>query len=195
MLGSSYWREQGLSSRTSMPFTKWKSTLEVLGRMRFRTRYALGTKLVMDITFEERHVIELGGVRIEALNLAAHSPGDIMVWLPQRKIAITGDLAFHQRLLPVFEHTDTAGWIQTWDKFVALDPKVIIPKPRGPTNSPITRYTWYCPGICDGYGNILRTAGCPDAYGVDQSDHAHLDTYDELSRINAGRIFRAMEFE
>ena len=37
------------------------------------------------------------------------SPGDIVVWLPERKLAISGDMAFHERLLPVFEETDTAG--------------------------------------------------------------------------------------
>ena len=203
MLGSSYWREQGVPiiAHVDAVHEMEEYGIEVLERMRFRNRdKAMGTKLVMpDITFEERHVIELGGVRIEALNLGpAHSPGDIMVWLPQRKIAITGDLAFHQRLLPVFEHTDTAGWIQTWDKFVALDPKVIIPGHGAPTQlAEVTRYTvGYLKYMREAVGAIIEDGGMlQDAYGVDQSDYAHLDTYDELSRINAGRIFRAMEFE
>ncbi len=203
MLGSSYWREQGVPiiAHVDAVHEMEEFGLEVLERMRFRNRdKAMGTELVMpDITFEARHVIELGGVRIEALNLGpAHSPGDIMVWLPQRKIAITGDLAFHQRLLPVFEHTDTASWIKTWDKFVALDPKVIIPGHGGPTViSEVTRYTvGYLKYMREAIGAIIEDGGMlQDAYGVDQSDYAHLDTYDELSRINAGRIFRAMEFE
>ena len=34
-----------------------------------------------------------------------------------------------------------------------------------------------------------------DAYQVDWSAYIHLDAYDELERINAGRIFGTMEFE
>jgi hypothetical protein len=34
-----------------------------------------------------------------------------------------------------------------------------------------------------------------DVYAIDQSAYAHLDTFDELARLNAGRIYRAMEFE
>ena len=49
-----------------------------------------------------------------------HSPGDIVVWLPQKSLVISGDMAFHQRMLPLFEHTDTAGWLKSWGKFAAL---------------------------------------------------------------------------
>ena len=34
-----------------------------------------------------------------------------------------------------------------------------------------------------------------EAYEIDQSAFAQLDTFRELARINADRIFRAMEFE
>jgi hypothetical protein len=34
-----------------------------------------------------------------------------------------------------------------------------------------------------------------DAYKIDQSAFEHLDTYEFLALQNAGRIFRAMEFE
>ena len=37
--------------------------------------------------------------------------------------------------------------------------------------------------------------GLDEAYQVDQSAYSGLDTFFELSRRNAGRIFRAMEFE
>ena len=34
-----------------------------------------------------------------------------------------------------------------------------------------------------------------DAYLIDQSPYRHLDTFNELARQNAGRIFRTLEFE
>jgi hypothetical protein len=37
--------------------------------------------------------------------------------------------------------------------------------------------------------------GLTEAYEVDQSAYRGLDTFDELARRNAGRIFREMEFD
>ena len=34
-----------------------------------------------------------------------------------------------------------------------------------------------------------------DAYYVDQSPYAHLDTFNELAKRNAGRVYEQMEFE
>jgi hypothetical protein len=34
-----------------------------------------------------------------------------------------------------------------------------------------------------------------EAYYVDQSPYAHLDTFEELATKNAGRVFEQMEFE
>ena len=34
-----------------------------------------------------------------------------------------------------------------------------------------------------------------DAYYVDQSPYAHLDTYEELATKNAGRVYEQMEWE
>ena len=45
-------------------------------------------------------------------------------------------------------------------------------------------------GILVEEGGVLQ-----DAYLVDQSSFNHLDTFFELSRQNAGRMFREMEFD
>ena len=37
--------------------------------------------------------------------------------------------------------------------------------------------------------------GLEDAYYVDQSPYAHLDTFEELATKNAGRVYEQMEFE
>ena len=37
--------------------------------------------------------------------------------------------------------------------------------------------------------------GLAEAYYVDQSPYAHLDTFEELATRNAGRVFEQMEFE
>jgi glyoxylase-like metal-dependent hydrolase (beta-lactamase superfamily II) len=129
---------------------------------------------------------------------AAHSPGDIVVWLPKEELVIAGDMAFYQRLLPVFEDTDTAGWVETWPSFEALGAKTVIPGHGGPTTiSEVRRWTLdYLTYMRAEVGRILDDGGSLiDAYSIDQRAFRHLDTFDELAGLNADRIYRAMEFE
>jgi len=101
-------------------------------------------------------------------------------------------------LLPVFEHTDTAAWLETWDKFEALQAKVVVPGHGTPTNmGEVTKYTkGYLSFMREKIGALIENGGgLADVSTIDQSAYSHLDTYDELARLNASMIFRAMEFE
>ena len=203
MLGSNYWKEQGAEI---VAHVDTKNVILEKGEDRFinmiegRRDKGLNTQLVEpDIVFEDKYIIELGGERIEALYLGpAHSPGDISVWLPGQKLVIAGDIAFHERLLPVMEHTDTAGWIETWEAFEALGAIKIIPGHGGPTDySQVQKYTLdYLTYMRAEIAKLIDEGGeLQDAYKIDQSAYSHLDTYFELARQNAGRIFREMEFD
>jgi len=202
-MGSAYWKEQGVPiiAHRDAAHELEEYGERILERIqRGRGDKAEGTRLVMpDETFEEQRIIELGGQRIELLNLGpAHSPGDILVWLPQKKLVISGDIAFHERLLPVFEHTDTGAWIETWEKFAALGAEIVIPGHGGPTDmAEVTRYTRdYLAYMREQIDRLIEEGGSlEDVYKIDQSAYRHLDTFDELAARNASTIFRAMEFE
>jgi glyoxylase-like metal-dependent hydrolase (beta-lactamase superfamily II)/rhodanese-related sulfurtransferase len=201
--GSQYWKEQGAHIIAHEDAAHEVATYgrQILERITmFQRDKAMGTRLVMpDETFTDKKIIELGGERIELLHLGpAHSPGDIMVWLPGKKLAIAGDMAFHQRLLPIFEHTDTAGWIETWDKFVALKPEVIIPGHGDPTTLDVVeKYTMGYIKFLRGEIEKLTDEGgtLADIRKIDQSAYSHLDTYEELAVLNASTLYRLMEFE
>jgi rhodanese-related sulfurtransferase/glyoxylase-like metal-dependent hydrolase (beta-lactamase superfamily II) len=203
MLGSSYWQEQGVPVIAHIDTAHEIENYgeEVLARMQRRNgEKAKHTRLTMpDQTFESSLVIDLGGLEVELLRLGpAHSPGDIVAWIPAKSLVISGDMAFHQRLLPIFEHTDTAAWIETWDKFAALDPDYVIPGHGAPTNmDEVTRYTRdYLVYLRAKIAEVIDEGGdLQQAYDVDQSPYAHLDTFHELARLNADMVFRAMEFE
>jgi len=103
-LGSNYWQEQGVPviAHVDAAAEIEEGAYALLTSMKGYNRdKAEGTEVVLpDITFEEEYVIELGGMRIEALYLGpGHSPGDIQVWLPGQKLVISGDMVFQQRLL------------------------------------------------------------------------------------------------
>lgn len=202
-MGSAYWKEQGarIIAHTDAAEELRVHGERILQRVMQRSRdKGMGTRLVLpDETFDDSRVIEMGGTRIELLRLGpAHSPGDISVWLPQRRLVIAGDIAFHQRLLPVFEDTDTAAWLETWEKFEALGAEIVIPGHGTPTDmAEVTRYTRdYLADMRGQIGELLANGGTlQDVHRVDQSRYRHLDTFDELARLNASMIFRAMEFE
>ena len=202
-LGSNYWKQQDVPVVAHVDAAREieEGAHGLLTRMQSYNRdKADGTEVVSpDITFEDEYVIELGGTRIEALYLGpGHSPGDIQVWLPQKKLVISGDMAFHQRLLPIFDDTDTKGWIETYDRFVALDPEVVIPGHGVPTTvDVVTRYTQDYLVFLRGEVQKLLDEGATlaEAYKIDQSAYSDLDTFDELAARNAGKVFEAMEFE
>ncbi|WP_006748418.1 MBL fold metallo-hydrolase [Thioalkalivibrio paradoxus] len=204
MLGMTYWQDQGVPVIAHVDAAREieENGPALLAQLRQRSRdKAFRTRLgTPDKTFTDRLELTLGGETIEILNLGpAHSPGDIVVWLPERKVVISGDVAFHERLLPVFEDTDTAGWIETWDRFVDLGAEIIIPGHGGPVEGyeEVTRYTRdYLVYMREQVAKILDAGGdLNDAYQIDQSAYAHLDTFHELSRRNAALIFQEMEFE
>ncbi len=203
MLGSNYWKEQGaqiIAHRDAFNAIKTGGAGSLERMKAGRKDKALGTEVVLpDIVFDDEYEIDLGNEKIRAIFLGpAHSPGDISVWLPDRKLVIAGDIAFHQRLLFISEHTDTLGWIDTWNKFEALGAEIIVPGHGTPTSiDEVRKYTRdYLAYMREQMQKLIDEGGTLDeAYKVDQSAYSHLDTFKELARANAGIIFRAMEFE
>ena len=203
MLGTAYWQAQGavvIAHADAAEEIRSRGE-DILVRMQRRNRdKAMGKVLSEpDEVFDDEYIIELGGIRIELLNLGpAHSPGDIVTWLPEQQLVISGDMAFHQRLLPVFEDTETAGWVESWKAFAALDAKIVVPGHGETTNmAEVTKYTvGYLNYMREQVGKVLDEGGSLiEAYKIDQSAYQHLDTFEQLSGLNADRIFREMEFE
>ena len=204
MLGNGYWAEQGVKiiahADAAEEFAD-RGPQSLAAMQRLNKEKAEGTTLTPPTeTFDDAYIVELGDYRIEARYLGpAHSHGDIVVWLPNQSLVISGDMAFHERMLPIFEDTMTADWLDTWDEeFEALDATYVIPGHGHPTNmDQVRRYTKdYLEYLRGKIGDHLENDGTlADAYYVDQSPYAHLDTFEELATKNAGRVYEQMEFE
>ncbi len=203
LLGSNYWKEQGVPIIAHRDTAKQieKTGYDTLAVMRNRARdKAFKTEFVMpDKIYDDKLELQMGSWNVHILHLGpSHSHGDTMVWLPDKKLVIAGDTAFHIRMLPIFEDTNTAKWIETWDKFEALGATIVIPGHGGPTDmSTVRKWTRdYLVHLHAKVAEVLKKGGSlDDAYKVDQSAYLHLHTAEELARSNAGRVFRAMEFE
>ena len=204
MLGNGYWVEQGvpvIAHEDAAAEFIHNGGMILEGMLRYNRDKAEGTVLTPPTeTFSDAYVVELGDFRIEALHLGpAHSPGDISIWLPNQSLVIAGDMAFHERMLPLFQDTITADWIETWDtKFEPLGATYVIPGHGHPTNmAQVRRYTRdYLVYLRERIRDHINAGGdLAGAYYVDQTPYRHLDTFEELATRNAGRVFEEMEWE
>ena len=204
MLGNGYWAKQGVPilahEDAAHEFTE--RGYDILENMkRYNRDKSEGTVLQGPTeTFDTRYDLELGDFKIEVLYLGpSHSPGDVTVWLPKQSLAIAGDMAFHERMLPIFEDTIVSEWLDTWDTaFEALNATYVIPGHGHPTNmAQVRRYTRdYLLHLRAEVGALLDNGGeLKDAYYVDQSAYKVLDTFEQLATRNAGRVYEQMEFE
>jgi len=204
MLGNSYWAEQGVPILAHIDAAnefKDRGYMLLENMKRYNLEKAEGTFVAAPTeTFEQLRVINMGKFRIEVLHLGpAHGPGDTQVWLPDEGLVIAGDIAFHERMLPLFEDTIAKDWIETWDAgFEALDATYVIPGHGHPTNmDQVRRYTRdYLVHLRAQIGDHIDNGGdLAGAYYIDQKAFEGLDTYEELATKNAGRVYEQMEWE
>ena len=204
MLGNNYWIEQGIDVLAHVDAAaafEENGGQSFEGMKRYARENAEGTKpMGPTLTFEDEYIIEMGDMRIEVLYLGpAHSPGDISVWLPEQKLVIAGDMAFHERLPPIFSDTCTSCWLDSWETaFEPLGAIYVIPGHGHPTDMNVVRKGThgYVSYLREQIGAHLDEGGdLAGAYYVDQSPYEHLDTFEELATRNAGTVFVEMEFE
>lgn len=204
MLGNNYWIEQGvevLAHVDAAEIFEEENGALFANMKRYAQENWEGTDPMGPTrTFEDKEVIEMGRFTIEVLHLGpAHSPGDTQVWIPAEGLMIAGDMAFHNRIPPIFADTCTSCWIETWETaFAPLNATYVIPGHGYPTNmAQVQDHTiGYLKHLRQKVGEHLENVGTlEDAYYVDQSAYAHHDTFEELATKNAGQVFSEMEFE
>ncbi len=146
-----------------------------------------GTQLVYpDTTFAKRMTLPVKGITIELIHTGgAHTPGDLLVWLPQSSVVYAGDTVFAERMLGILP--DSAGhWIRSLEYLRdTLKPRIVVPGHGAVTN--INR------AMRDSYDYLvfLRDAvkkrfadGAFDpveaSQNLDQSRFSYLQNYEDL---------------
>jgi glyoxylase-like metal-dependent hydrolase (beta-lactamase superfamily II) len=70
----------------------------------------------------------LGGVTVELKHRGgAHTPGDLLVWLPAERILFSGDVVYVDRLLGVLPASRSKAWLESFAAIEALNPERIVP--------------------------------------------------------------------
>lgn len=101
----------------------YRARLELLGKGLMKGTELLGP----DITTQSQLTIRLGGEVFEVHHWCrAHTDGDLVVWMPRRKILFAGDLVFGGRV-PFLGSGNSSTWLICLDKIEELSPHMLLP--------------------------------------------------------------------
>lgn len=83
-----------------------------------------------DVTFDKRAYFDLGGVPVELHHFGrpAHTGGDMVIFLPEQKVAFVGDLV-PNGYFPILPDADSSvtGWLETLEDVKALGATTLVP--------------------------------------------------------------------
>lgn len=142
--------------------------------------------------------LDLQGVRIVVQPVgSAHTPEDLVVFLPGERVLFAGDLVFRGRL-PFVGQADSGRWIQALDAVLALQPQVVVPGHGALSRSAredleLTRD--YLAYLRETMGRAARDMDPFDeAYArTDWSRFEHLPLFRAANRMNAYNTYLLME--
>jgi glyoxylase-like metal-dependent hydrolase (beta-lactamase superfamily II) len=76
--------------------------------------------------------LAVGGRNVELIEVGpAHSPGDLIVHVPDQRVVFAGDLVF-VGVTPIMWVGPVEGWIKGLDRIIAFEPRLVVPG-HGPT--------------------------------------------------------------
>ena len=159
------------------------------------------TRLVeADEWLDGPQVLTVGGVRFEIKPVGpAHTPEDLVVYLPSEKVMFAGDLVFRSRI-PYVGQADSRHWITALDSLLTFDTQVIVPG-HGALSSEARKDMQ----LTRDYLTYLRTtmgqaaknmAPFEEAYlATDWSQFEHLPLFRVANRMNAYNTYLLLEHE
>lgn len=202
-LGNDYFHNIGASiiSSEKTHLDQIKRTDYHLNRLRGLITSSLNGTIprYSDITFDNNMQIHLGGVDLELHHFgAAHTVGDIMVWMPKEKIMFSGDIVFVDRALGTGPAKNINSWISVFEKMASFKPKHIIPGHGQLTNlTTAIKDTYdYLVFLRDTIRKLIEDDGdMLDATNINQDKFKYLKNFEGISRKNAQNAFQQLEFE
>jgi len=202
--GNDYFRRQGATiyaQREAVRVMREMGPSQLASNRELLKEKAANTQLAYpDALVDEREVLRLGGTEVHLLHFGpAHTPGDLVVWLPQKRVAFAGDLVYTDRLLAVIAIGNTGSWVTALDRLFALDPAVIVPGHGRPTDVAgagratrdyLVHLREEVTKAIDAGETLQDTVD-----RVDQSRFRHLANFDLLARRNINQIYLELERE
>ena len=146
------------------------------------------------------HDLSVGGVRFEIRAVGpAHTPEDLVVYLPSQKVLYAGDLVFRSRI-PYVGQADSRHWIVALERLLAFDARVVVPG-----HGPLSQQARQDMQLTRDYLVYLRKSMGQAAANLEPFDEAyqstdwsafeHLPLFRVANRMNAYNTYLLMEQE
>ena len=156
--------------------------------------------LPADVWIDQDYKFSVGGVEFLLGRVGpAHSPEDLLIYIPSEKVLFVGDLVFRGRI-PYVGNADSKGWLMALDKFEEIKPAVVIPGHGAASVHPVDdiRFT-------RDYLKYLRESMSKAAINMDPFDDAYQQTdwseyegmplFGAANRMNAYNVYLSIQAE
>jgi glyoxylase-like metal-dependent hydrolase (beta-lactamase superfamily II) len=153
-----------------------------------------------DVWFDREYKLTIGGVKFLIGRAGpAHSPEDLLIYVPSEKALFVGDLVFRGRI-PYVGNADSKGWLHALDLFEEFQPRVVIPGHGAVSVSPGVdiRFT-------RDYLIYLRETMAKAAVNMDPFDEAYqqadwseyegMPLFGAANRMNAYNVYLSIQAE
>lgn len=203
-LGNGYFKERGariIASKQAVEDQRERvqDQFFMLGNLVGEKAVRRTDPVYADETFDERLTFTMGGVDFELFHVGpAHTPGDALVWLPEKRIVFTGDVVYVERMLGVIPVSDSRNWIKALERLIELEPQTLVPGHGSVTDlaraqaDTLDYLRFLREAVADymeGGGDIMGISG------IEQSRFDYLYNYDTLHGRNAQQVFQELEWE
>lgn len=202
-LGASYWYDVGVKNMYSsvqandifdkafsMEKKEWG---EIVGKTITEPARNVTDKFT---TFEGKMSVDVGGGEtFELIDFGAgHTPASTSVYIPSKKLFLSGDLAFNERMPVMFNYTNSFDWMKSYENMMKQIPKdvIVIPGHGTPTDmATVKKQTYdYFRYLQVGIEKIANKDGTmADAENIDQSAYAHRPVFEQAAKNNARKIY------
>jgi glyoxylase-like metal-dependent hydrolase (beta-lactamase superfamily II) len=131
-LGNGYFKAQGVETiaHASAQADMSARAPEHLAGLKVLKERLDGTVPTLPTRFiqESEARLELGGIAFELKHRGGgHTPGDWLVWLPQKSVLFSGDVVYVERVLGLHPVSRTKTWLASFAVIDELKPRIIVP--------------------------------------------------------------------
>jgi alkyl sulfatase BDS1-like metallo-beta-lactamase superfamily hydrolase len=158
--GIPLWREEGtqiIAQKNHVEFVNYQARLNGFFALRNAAQFALprppagpwpgnyGAKIAPTILFDDKYEFTLGGVKFELYSTPGETPDHLSVWIPQWKVAFTGD-NYYESFPNIYTLRGTEprwalDYVKSLDKVLSWKPELVLPSHGRPIreNAEITQ--------------------------------------------------------
>ena len=93
----------------------------------YQQHYKQAEYVSPDMTFGDRLTMRWGKQTLQIIHMTdnGHSPGDVVVWIPEHRILVAGDIVVAPT--PYATYYNSPGMVRALHALIAMDPAIIIP--------------------------------------------------------------------